>query len=274
MPRSARFSADLVPFASSTKSFLDAHYKNKSIPCLEDDVCLQNGLRLNLYDVSEEVWISCPFTHCTIRKKCTYQIDGVFYHNLQYAIDGTEHTPNAVMANQSDCDQDLSLHEYIAFASLRSGASIQWLNILRELLSGALTFRRVEVEMLLMQAAFQVGPLTPGGKWKWHEEICLPLFGAALLEQLKRLKITVSATWMEVSSMRTIIALTRRVLSSGNSTLSQAALSLLEEIRDVTYDWMAKLRTRLKDSRDELALHPLQISLCELAATFRSTYES
>ncbi|ESK95832.1 hypothetical protein Moror_12444 [Moniliophthora roreri MCA 2997] len=271
--RPSPFSAKRITFASSTKSFLDAHYKRRSIPCLEDRVCLKNALRLRLYDASEGVWVSNPFADCTIRRKCTYQIEGGHYYNLQYAIDCTDHTPNTVMANQSECNQDLTLHEYIAFATLRSGPSIQWLNILRELSSGNLTFRRVEVEMLLLQAAFQTGPLTSGSEWGWHAELCQPRFGAALLEQLRRLKSTVSASWMEVSSMRTIIALTRRILSSGDSMLCRAAFSLLKDARHVAYGWMDQLRTRLKDTTDEVALGPLQISLCELAATFRSTYD-
>ncbi|KAK7056950.1 hypothetical protein VNI00_002668 [Paramarasmius palmivorus] len=262
-------------FTSYTKSFLDSHYKKPaSIPCTEDQVCFPNALHYHLYDVTAKVWIFNIFSLCSIREKCTYQLPEGPYRNLQYAVDSTEHTSNEVIANQSECHQDLSLHEYIAYGSLRSGSFIQWLNILRELRGGNLTFRHVEVEMLLSQAAFQLGPLSPEQGWLWHAELQCPHFGFALLRQLEELKGSISASWMEVSSMRVVIALTRRIISFGTTQeLVEAAFTLLEGVRDVTYGWMDQLKARLQDATDESALHDLQISLCELAATFRSAYD-
>ncbi|ESK82057.1 hypothetical protein Moror_13419 [Moniliophthora roreri MCA 2997] len=237
-----------LTFASRTKSFLDSHYRKQSIPCLQDHVCLKNALQFSLYDTVSRVW---------------------------HAIDGTDHTPNEIMANQVECHPDITLHEYAAFSGLRSGSHLQWLNILREVTSRQLSFQKPEVEMLFLQAAHQIGPLASDAEWEWHTELRDPLFCTALLQQLRDLKDAVKLNWMEVVTLRIIIALLSRVLSSPpKDSISELALAILQDVRGIAYRWIEQVSVRLRDATTEdAAAHDLQMRLCEIALTFRSTYD-
>ena len=67
---------------------------------------------------------------------------------------------------------DLSLDEFIAWAHLQSGGSLQWLNILQGLRGRTLSLRRHPVHYLLAHAAFQVGPLDLNtGTWSGTESL-------------------------------------------------------------------------------------------------------
>ncbi|KAL0567315.1 hypothetical protein V5O48_014676, partial [Marasmius crinis-equi] len=265
-------STQKIVLASSTKSWLDTHYKGVSIPSTEDKVCFRNGLQLRLFDAVDDVWISRPFSGCTIAKECTYALPSGPYANLQYAIDSTKHTSNQVLANQFECSRELSLHEYIAFGSLRAGERLQWLNILRELRARILTFFQDAVEMLITQAALQMGPLSDGC-WEWHEELCDPVFQVALLDELRDLKESIRPNWSNVSSMRIIILLAHRVLSwSPAEKVSENARSLLQDAQRITYDWMKDVTAKLQKTEDKPTSFELQLRLCELAAACRATF--
>jgi hypothetical protein len=129
------------------------------------------------------------------------------YKGLQYAVNSTVHTSNEILANQSECPRDLSLHEFIAFGTLRSGSRLQWLNIARELPSRALNFHREAVHTLLAQAAWQIGPLSQSGgaEWsaEWHVELNNPDYGHVLVAELEALLLNVEENWLEGISVRT-----------------------------------------------------------------------
>ncbi len=55
-----------VTLASTTKSFLQAHYKNPKVPTTETQVCLCSGLKYKLYDSEHDIWISNPFIKCDV----------------------------------------------------------------------------------------------------------------------------------------------------------------------------------------------------------------
>ncbi|KAL0569705.1 hypothetical protein V5O48_012255 [Marasmius crinis-equi] len=265
------FSTQKITFASSTKSWLKTHYKGVSIPSTEEKVCLRNALQLRLFDAVDSVWISEPFSGCTIAKECTYALPFGPYVNLQYAIDSTSHTSNQVLANQSECSRELSLHEYIAFGSLRAGERLQWLNILRELRARILTFSQDVVEMLMTQAALQMGPLSDG-RWDWHEELYDSFFQVALLNELRELKDSIRVNWSEVSSMRIVILLAHRVLSwSPTAAVTEIVHSLLQDAQHITYHWMKDVIVKLQKVQEKSSSFELQLRLCELAAACRAT---
>ena len=267
--------AQRIALASSTKSFLQSHYRSTSIPTNEHSVCVNNGLRLALFDSSKDVWASGCFADVSITDICTFQIPSSSpYKCLQYAIDTTTHTSNEVIANQSDCHKDISLHEYIAFASLRAGGRLQWLNIARELPARTLTFRCEEVASLLKQAAWHIGPLSNQLEWDWHKELKDGHFGSVLLDELDDLMQNIKASWLEATSMRTIIILTTRLLASTTlpSIIDRACL-ILRKGRDVVLGWVKQLTKQLQENEDEKRTGDIQQDLCEMAITCRSTYD-
>ncbi|KAF9260099.1 hypothetical protein L218DRAFT_1003041 [Marasmius fiardii PR-910] len=269
-----------LSLASATESWTRrTHYNSVELPTTTDKVCLDNGLRLALFDLSKQVWVS-SFTHCSIESDCTYELPLGSYANLQWTLNSTRHTANEVLASQSECHKELGLPEYVAYGSLRAGERLQWPNILRELHARTLTFSQHAVEMLVSQAALQSGSLTRKRcNWKWHKEMYNPEFQLRLLDELDDLLRSLTENWSEVGTMRIIILLARCVLSRSRDDndnarkACQRALGVLRECRWVAYRWMKDVSEKLQaaggDSED--VVREFRHRLCEMAATCRST---
>ena len=155
-----------ITIASTTASFADqTRYNGVRIPADESEVLLNSGLSFQLYDHNTNSWAGRSFLGSTITNFCEPPIPASSpYGKIHSFVTGTHHTSNEVIAAQADCPAELSLHEYMAFAGLRSGPRLQWLNIARELSSPSLSFRREEVHTLITQAAWQLGPLSEGAR--------------------------------------------------------------------------------------------------------------
>jgi len=125
------------------------------------------------------------------------------YSSLHDFVSGTQHAPNAIIAAQADCPDEINLHEFLAFSGLRCGPRLQWLNIARELSSPSLSFSREEVHTLITQAAWQLGPLSNGAR-EWHVDLDISNFGGALLRGLGSLLRMIQANWQEEVTIRTI----------------------------------------------------------------------
>ena len=192
--------------------------------------------------------------------------------DLEKYVDYTSHTSNDVLSAEAECPADLSFNEFIAFAHLRSGGSLQWLNILHELRSRTLNFRRHQVHYLLAHTAFQVGPLDLNtGTWIWHQELQDSCFCNALLDELDSLFTDVGAGSIGGVLMNTISLLLTRVLaSSPGEDVSERAVALLRSVRRKTFNWVQDLSfdrgmAPTNDERRNLLL--------DMAATCRSTFD-
>ncbi|KAG1853151.1 hypothetical protein DFJ58DRAFT_883919 [Suillus subalutaceus] len=181
-----------LTLASNAKPFTKCHYKTVRIPTEDvDSVC-----------------------RCDSSKPCTFLLPKGPYDGLQRYLAGTSHPSNEVIANQADCHEDMTIHEFIAFGALRSGPRLQWMNVLRELRARTLNFRREEVHLLLAQAVSQVGPFSSDDGLIWHEELNSVPFLGALLGELEDLMASVEGNWLEAVTIDTIIMLVYHVLSS------------------------------------------------------------
>ena len=264
-----------ITYASTTKSFLNSHYKTTRIPASESSVCVNNGLRFRLFDKINNRWVVDSFNDFSVIRYCTLQLPAHGpYKALQYAIDSTTHTSNEILANQSECPRDLSLHEFIAFGTLRSGSRLQWLNIARELPARSLNFHQEEVHTLLTQAAWQIGPLSQGDAAEWHAELNSRDYGLVLVAELEDLLLSIEANWQEGVSVRTIIMLATRLLASAfDRAVTERVYTLLRKARNVTFQWMHQLAGKLQGSEDDNEVLNFQRRVCEMAATCRGTYD-
>ncbi|KAH9013669.1 hypothetical protein EDB84DRAFT_1671224 [Lactarius hengduanensis] len=264
-----------ITIASTTKSFSDqTHYKSVRIPADDSDVLLNNGLTFKLYDRMANSWAARSFLGSTIINLCTPPIPmSSPYHKVHAYVSGTHHTSNEVITAQADCPLELSLHEYMAFAGLRSGPRLQWLNIARELSSPSLSLRREEVHTLITQAAWQLGPWSDGER-EWHTDLGYPSFGRTLLKELEALLGRIKANWQEEVTVRTIALLTSRFLSSAlDPDICRSACMLLREVRSVVHRWIGELGAKLATTDDEKSRTDLHRRLCILATTCFSTYD-
>ena len=183
----------------------------------------------------------------------------------------SNHTSNDVLAAQVDCPADLTPDEFIAFAHLRSGGSLQWLNILRGLRSRTLNLHR-EVYGFLTHTTFQVGPLDLNtGAWIWHQELQDSCFCNALLDELDSLFVEVGARSLDGVMMSNIsLLLTRLLASSPSKDVSERAMELLRGVRRKTFSWVQELSY-------DLAMAPTNEErknlLLDMAAICRSTFD-
>ncbi|KAF9235920.1 hypothetical protein BU15DRAFT_89398 [Melanogaster broomeanus] len=246
--------------SSNTKPFVKSHYSTTRIPSTKDLVCVNNGLTFYGFDSSAQVEASNAFNNASVTRYCIHQLHTGPYQNLQGYLDGTSHTSNQVLADQADCHKELSIHEFIAFGHLRSGSSLQWLNILRELRDRTLSYRRHEIHLLLAQAVSQVGPLAETGEWTWHQEIHQPSF---------------CPNWLEGVTMSTISMLLSRLLASGPSVeYSETALKLLRSVRTKTFSWVKELSDKLTKTPGDTGNDEFRWRLRDMAAICRSTFDA
>ncbi|GBE85332.1 hypothetical protein SCP_0705190 [Sparassis crispa] len=265
-----------ISFASTTKSFLQAHYKTVSIPATSTSVCVKNGLTYRLYDSQGDEWAANYLQNSSkVVQHCTFSLSGTSrYRTMQYAIQDTKHCPNEVLACQSECPADLDLHEYTAFGLLRSGALLQWLNILRSIHARELSFDREEVHLLLVQAIWQVGPWCDAIRTS-HVEPSDRDFGLLLLTELRDLLSSIEGNWSNATSAKSVIMLSCRLLpSTMDQDVRESAYGLLRDARRITFRWLHELSENLSKAVREDEIFSLQLRICAMAAICRSTYDA
>ena len=137
-----------LQLASTTKSFVKSHYRCKHVAeASESNICVKSGLRYLMYDSSAHNFTQDLLGHCDVREKCTLKLPAGPYQQMQFAVTNTIHTSNEITANQTKCPATLTMHEFYAFATLRSGYRLQWRNIVRELAAQVLNFSREETNI-------------------------------------------------------------------------------------------------------------------------------
>jgi hypothetical protein len=197
--------SSLIRYASESKPFVYSHYSSTRIPATEDQVCVNNGLRFRLFDSSNQVWADREFEGSTLADRCTLKLPrGSRYRHLQFAIDGTSHTSNSVLAKQSDCPKELSVNEHVVFGSLRSGGRLQWMNMARELRARSLMFRTPEVHYIFLQALSQLGPLYEGVNRDWHIDLENADFCKLIIHESGHLLRSIGQNWQEALTLRII----------------------------------------------------------------------
>ena len=189
---------------------------------------------------------------------------------LQHYLDGTRHTSNQIFAAQANCHPDLSLHEFVAFAHLRSGGSLQWFNILRELRSRTLDFHHQEVYLLLARATAEVGPLDSTGELLWHKELQDASFCYTFLGEIKTLFIDLGEGSLDGPAMAVISLLVGVLATIHSSDISEQATQLLRKVRRKTFDWVHELLYNVRKSPS--SQEGLEL-LRDMAAVCRSTFD-
>lgn len=265
-----------IGMASGTKSFEASHYRFTTPRVSSDAVCRPNGLQFRLHDSLHHLWATDAFS-CDVSLHSTFRLPTDSpYRSLQFSVNGTKHTPNFVLANQSECAQELEINEFIAFGTLRAGGRLQWLNIMREIAAKSLSLERWEVQILIMQSIWQIGLLDQDSTLllDWHEESKNTRFCQNILGVLDGLHRSIEANWMQMKAAHTATLIACRLLAfAKEAQIRKDIFALICRIRKTIHHWMRDLSNKLWNSDDEGSIGDLQVRLCEAAASCRATYD-
>ena len=265
-----------LQLASKTKPFVVSHYRNRKISqAKESNVCVNNGLHYIMYDSEELRWTEELLDRCGLREQCTPKLPAGPYENLQYTVNNTVHTSNAIIASQAECHEMLTLHEFYAFGTLRSGHRLQWRNIARELTTRILNLNCHETNTLIMQAAWQVGPLSEGQSCREsHVDLEEADFGRSLLSTMEEALGTIEGNWQAAVAARTLIALATRLLSlSLSKVIREGCFHFLREARAISLRWTREVGQKLQEGQQEAEQKNLNARTLEMALTCYGTFD-
>ena len=267
-----------VGLASRTKSFKASHYENVKPTASEDDICHPNGLQFCLYDSLHSRWVANTISP-NVSRYCTFQLPAASpYRSLQFSINSTLHTSNFVLARQSECAQALELNEFIAFGTLRAGGRLQWLNIAREIAVKGLSMERWEVQVLMMQSIWQIGPVATdmNSLVDWHEELENTRFCRRMLYVLDSLHKDIRTNWVQMRAAHIVTLIACRLLAfAKGARIRKAIFAFIRCVRKTIYDWMHdfgnKLRNGDGDSINDFRLvYVRRRQVAELHTTWRA----
>lgn len=228
-----------------------------------------------MFDDKAGVWAAQLMGQCSIRQACMLTLPSGPYKALQFALEWTHHTSNQVLSRQADCPQSLNLHEFYAFASLRSGNRLQWRNIARELVTQILNFSHDAIYQLLAQTAWQAGPSSPESTHRdSHADLGEREFGQSLLSALNVAVARVESNWQGAPAARALTLLAARLLSSSpHWDVRDGCLKFLDRVRAITLGWTHDVLHLMHESEKESDLNRLGIQALEMALTCHGTFD-
>ncbi|KAI9055047.1 hypothetical protein LZ554_000013 [Drepanopeziza brunnea f. sp. 'monogermtubi'] len=242
----------------------------------EETVCLENHLKLAMQDsLSQQLTVE-HLGQYDISERCSLKIaHSSIYFPLQYAVSGTNHTSNEVISGQWSCPDGLTIHEYHAFAMLRSGHRLQWLNIAREIITRTLNFGTEEVFLLIIQACWQAGPPSLQQVSRdSHVELEEESFGLDLLSAMNEGLVAVDSNWQGSVAALTYISLAARLLSmSLHESVRDRCLRFLQKARLVTIKWLRVVVKLLHEATDEAEMEYLTLRALDLAMICHCTFD-
>lgn len=268
---------------SDVKPHNKTHRRMKNIATkTPDDVCLENGLHLRYYDSSNNCFTT-PFESTDdIAELCTYSLPKgpmntispiqPFIHRVPLEPAGPP--PNKVIATQSTCPTNLSLEEYKALTSLPLGFLLQWQNILLQLASPSIDFRKEETALVISQCIFQVGPRDGHSVFRGSHKILVDAqFSRALLDNLDKALLRVRENWQSFQAHGIFVSIARRLLSlTSSQNEKDRCLNFLADIRKITSEWIHDLEDKIQGATDEDIKDELRYRLVKITLICADTF--
>lgn len=187
-----------------------------SFPVSEDTLVLQSHpLAYSMKHSVNDEWLTGKLPSMDIRAHCTPTLPHASpYENLHFALASTTHTPNQVIAKQSQCHPKLSIHDFLAFGHLRSGHRLQFRNVLLNLISSS-GLRDPAFYLLIRQAVWQVElSATDDDVYREsHGDLSAPSFAGEVIETLHLKLRQIEQNWQEAWLAGILAFLACRVIS-------------------------------------------------------------
>ncbi|OTA65961.1 hypothetical protein K449DRAFT_366540 [Hypoxylon sp. EC38] len=276
-----------ISLASTTKSFLMTHYKERrKFPVNLDQVLLPNALKLAYFDDASQSWPGNKEPRPTFEHHCklTLPKSSPFCSLLEsrsFNVYGNGPSSYEIVASYSSCPSSLNAHEYMAFQYLLSGKRRRWITILTELGSSNLNLSQPTAVLLLDHLSHQIG------QQEKHQELlghihCVfrdTSFCEALLQQTRVKLQAIASNWRETHLMEIVIMLALRLVVftepfPDTNYLTDMALDLLSEARQIILQWVRMLRKERYTTRDLKNAQNCQSYLLWAALLCKRTFAS
>ncbi|MCJ1431212.1 hypothetical protein MMC27_000563, partial [Xylographa pallens] len=243
-----------VTLGSTTKSFLDTHYRGVHFPVDLDQICLPHGLKWGYFDTLLKAWPGRIAQKLTFAHHCQIVIPAESpFSSLQlsadFAADSNGPSSYEVIASRTKCPLGLNIHEFTAYQTLFSGKHRRWLAISVELGSSNLNFSTEATTLLIAQLALQAGPvyqcdpLRTMHRFLRDQSLC-----RRLIEQINLRLDGISSNWHETNCMEMLLTLTLRLYSITSEPIKEEALEILNKARGAISKWIGQLRTDIHQS--------------------------
>jgi hypothetical protein len=260
-----------LALASTAKSIARSHYgAPRRVPAKDEEIILPHAGKFQLFDTLQKTPPRKAQGKEYLQSVCALQLD-VPYTSMQSFLSGVTHTPNSVIASQTEAPSSVSTAEYIAFGHLRSGNRIQWHNILRALITHSLSFSQPSVYSLIMQSIWQAGSQ---GEDLVYREAHIDLMDKQLGEEtITELRVRMNAigdNWRESLLLAVLVALAVRLHSlTPHPEIADIAISFLFDARRMALGWLQIMAEKANNGNDGA---DFQMTAAVTAAVCRSTF--
>lgn len=265
-----------LSLASPVKCFSQTHYKLKkkggSVGVAQ--VILPFAAQFQLFDHRAMIWVDHLKLPPTLEHICGVYIP----QGLAEVLPTKAHPPTVsvgpssyeIQANQVECPNKLSVHEFSALQKLLSGKRRRWPNILTELSSSNLNISNEETMLVLNQLAIQAGPMLIGEPLRAvHEFFKDSVFTKKLAGIVGTLLEAIKSNWREHNCMELIITLLFRLLSLSSDS---PAASFLQSARKALLGWIDSLSQEVRKTTDASAAQRLSTYGLHAALLCRRTF--
>lgn len=286
-----------ITLASTAKSFKQSHFGDiRVMHSSIEDVILPFGPQFQLWDEDHGIWVAdLDRTKLTLQHHCSVFIPKF----LEGILPPDPHPPAVVngpasyhlMANQRQCPQQASLHEFSAYQRLLFGTSERWISILVELGSSNLNFSSGDTTRLLAELAVQAGPASEGHTLRDSALVFEdPAFCDRLAKQIEKRLNSIKGSWRECNCMELLITLSERLHSLGrfsnvlpglppvasvsghHFSAKSASMALIRSARKATLGWINHLREEVKNAKDGSTAERLSTYAFRAAILTRRTF--
>jgi hypothetical protein len=221
----------------------------------EADVCVNNGLSYHYYDGKLGQLVGSMVETTEIPTACMYTLQNApklqdFLFRPPSRPHGPE--PNLVISGQHNCPDNMSLAEFRSLFSIPLGTHVQWSNILVQLFAPTIDFKKVDTNLVLLQAIRQAGPSSETTIRKGYVELCRDQFCHRLLQGLAESLNRIKENWESCQALQSFVQITTRIVELTESDdVAQTCFRYLGDCRHTADKWARRIRGKAAQSTDE-----------------------
>ncbi|KAI2621190.1 hypothetical protein GGR54DRAFT_630279 [Hypoxylon sp. NC1633] len=246
-----------IGLSSQYKPQVCTHRSAQKVSTATDSsVCVNNGLDYKYFDFETRQFVESFSPTEKVLEMCTYHLPtrskGLRKYLLRPATSPDGPSPNTAIADQSEAPIHMSVEEARDLALLPLGHHLQLYNILVQLASPSLDFRKEETAVFIYQCLYQVGPSGNTLRRVSHAIAESDEFAACLIENVSMAWQRVRENWGSSQALSVFMAITTRLLSLAVSVqVRQSCFKLLCTLRVGALAWVELLRDKSHNSTTE-----------------------